>query len=123
VALAGVFLVYKERTTMSTILIIGIAFIGVVLVGWGDIGVGRDAIIGDLLSFLCVIAVVCYLVIGQNGVKRSSNWEYRFIFFLYAGISLTINNLLAGFAFIRYPPSECGIFFLIAILPTAAHLI
>src|SRR5699024_8547888 len=50
VALAGVFLVYKERTTLSTVLIIGISFIGVVLVGWGDIAVSRSAIIGDILS-------------------------------------------------------------------------
>src|SRR5690625_7334521 len=52
VALAGVFLVYKERTTLSTILIIGIAYICVVLVVWGVIVVGRDVIIGDMISLL-----------------------------------------------------------------------
>ena len=123
VALAGVFLVYKERTTLSTILIIGIAFIGVVLVGWGDIGVGRDAIIGDLLSFLCVVAVVCYLLIGQNAVKTISHWVYSFTVFLFAGLSLTVYNVIAGVAFIGYPPREWGIFLLLAIFPTVAHLI
>src|SRR5699024_3589883 len=88
VALAGGFLVYKERTTLSTILIICISFIGVVLVGWGDIGVGRTAIIGDVLSFLCVVAVVCYLLIGQNAVKKVSHWVYSFCVFFFAGLFL-----------------------------------
>lgn len=123
VALAGVFLVYKERTTLSTILIIGIAFIGVVLVGWGDVGVGKDAIIGDLLSFLSVIAVVCYLLIGQNAVKTISHWVYSFIVFLFAGLSLTLYNVGAGVALTGYPASEWGIFLLLAIFPTIAHLI
>jgi drug/metabolite transporter (DMT)-like permease len=123
VALAGVFLVYKERTTLSTILIISIAFIGVVLVGWGDIGISRNAIIGDLLSFLCVVAVVCYLLIGQNAVKMISNWVYSFTVFLFAGLSLTLFNLIAGIAMTGYPAKEWGIFLLLAIFPTVAHLI
>lgn len=123
VALAGVFLVYKERTTLSTILIIGISFIGVVLVGWGDIGLSRSAIIGDLLSFLCVVAVVCYLLIGQNAVKKISHWIYSFCVFLFAGFSLMVFNLMAGVPMIGYPPREWGIFLLLAIFPTIAHII
>lgn len=123
VALAGVFLIYKERTSLSTVLIIGVSFIGVVLVGWGDIGVSRSAIIGDLLSFLCVIAVVCYLLIGQNAVKQISHWVYSFCVFLFAGLTLTIFNLIAGVSMVGYPAREWGIFILLAIFPTVAHLI
>src|SRR5699024_9922623 len=57
-------LVFKEKTRLSTILIIGISFVGVVLVAWGDFSLSKSAIIGDFLSFLCVIAVVTYLLIG-----------------------------------------------------------
>lgn len=123
VALAGVFLVYKERTPLSTILIIGISFIGVVLVGWGDIGTSRAAIIGDLLSFLCVIAVVCYLLIGQNAVKQISHWIYSFCVFLFAGIALTLFNLAANIPMVGYSSREWGIFVLLAIFPTVAHVI
>lgn len=123
VALVGVFFVYKERTTLSTILIISISFVGVVLVGWGDIGLSKNAILGDLLSFLCVIAVVCYLLIGQNAVKKVSHWIYSFTVFFFAGLSLMLFNLLAGVAMIGYPPHEWGIFILLAIFPTIAHVI
>ncbi|MBU5468694.1 DMT family transporter [Virgibacillus sp. MSJ-26] len=123
VALAGGFLVYKERTTLSTILIICISFIGVVLVGWGDIGVGRTAIIGDVLSFLCVVAVVCYLLIGQNAVKKVSHWVYSFCVFFFAGLFLMIFNIIASVPMVGYPAREWGIFVLLAIFPTVAHLI
>lgn len=123
VALAGGFLVYKERTTLSTVLIICISFIGVVLVGWGDIGVGKTAIIGDILSFLCVVAVVCYLLIGQNAVKKVSHWVYSFCVFFFAGLSLMIFNLIAFVPMVGYPTREWGIFVLLAIFPTVAHLI
>lgn len=123
VAMAGAYLVYKERSSLSTIAIIGISFIGVVLVGWGDIGVSHSAIIGDLLSFLCVIAVVCYLLIGQNAVKRISHWIYSFTVFFFAGLSLMIFSFLTNVPMVGYPPREWGLFVLLAIFPTIAHII
>lgn len=123
VALAGVFLVFKEKTRLSTILIIGISFVGVVLVAWGDFSLSKSAIIGDFLSFLCVIAVVTYLLIGQRTVKTISHWIYSFSVFLFAGISLMIFNLFAGIPMMDYPAEEWGIFLLLAIFPTIAHLI
>src|SRR5699024_8243028 len=63
VAVVGGFLIYKERTSISTLLTIGISLIGVVVIGWGDFGLGSKAVlVGDLLSFLSVIAIVSYLL-------------------------------------------------------------
>lgn len=36
----------------------------------GDLGLSEQAIYGDILSFLSVIAVVGYLFIGQTTVKK-----------------------------------------------------
>ena len=47
----------------------GIAILGVMCIGWGDLGLSEQAIYGDILSFLSVIAVVGYLFIGQTTVK------------------------------------------------------
>ncbi|WP_327019728.1 hypothetical protein [Aeribacillus pallidus] len=82
VALLGGFLICKERTTISTLIAIVISIIGVVMVGWGDFGLNRQSvIIGDILSFLSVLAIVCYLLIGQNTVKLISHWIYSFCVF------------------------------------------
>ncbi|MDQ0273663.1 DMT family transporter [Cytobacillus purgationiresistens] len=124
IALLGGFLIYKERTNFSTILAIGISIIGVVMVGWGDFGhSNKSVIIGDILSFLSVIAIVGYLLIGQNNVKRISHWVYSFCVFLFAAISLNIYNLILDFPIIGYDSKEWGIFILLAIFPTIAHVI
>lgn len=123
VALVGGFILYKERTTKSALITMGIAIIGVMMIGWGDIGLSKQAILGDILSFLCVIAVVCYLLIGQNIVRKFSHWIYSFCVFVFAAIILGIYNLIAGMDLVGYETREWGIFLLLAIFPTIAHVI
>ncbi|WP_078427888.1 DMT family transporter [Alkalihalobacterium alkalinitrilicum] len=124
VALLGAFFFYKERMNMLLLWPIGISMIGVVMVGWGDFGHGSlSAMIGNLLSFLSVIAVVAYLLVGQSKVKEISHWIYSFSVFLFAGIALTIYNLLASVPMSGYEMREWGIFILLAIVPTIAHVI
>lgn len=124
VALIGGFFIYKERTSLSTIMLIGISIIGVVMVGWGDLGLSsKSAIIGDTLSFLSVLAVVCYLLIGQNVVRKVSHWAYSFCVFLFAALTLHIYNLFLGVPITGYDTREWKIFVLLAIFPTLAHVI
>lgn len=124
VALLGGFLFYKERVGLGTLVTIGVSCLGVAMIGWGDLGGhSRDAIIGDILSFLCVIAVVGYLLIGQNKVKHMSHWIYSFTVFFFAGFFLHIFNLTTSTSVTNYAPKEWGIFLLLAIFPTIAHVI
>lgn len=123
VSLAGGFLLYRERTTSSAIMTMGIAIIGAMMIGWGDIGLSKASLLGDLLSFLSVIAVVGYLLIGQSIVKKVSHWVYTSTVFLFAAMLLTIFNLSSGEAFTGYPPKEWGIFLLLAIVPSLSHVI
>ncbi|QCR33432.1 DMT family transporter [Lysinibacillus sp. SGAir0095] len=124
IALIGGYFLFKERTNVLTLLTIGISMIGVVMVGWGDFALNsKSVIIGDILSFLSVIAVVGYLLIGQNNVKKISHWIYSFCVFFFAAISLAIYNLLAGIPIGGYDTREWGIFLLLAIFPTIAHVI
>lgn len=124
VALLGGFLIYKEKTNLPTLIAIGISIIGIVMVGWGDFGHGsRSIIIGDILSFLSVIAMVGYLLIGQNKVKQISHWIYSFCVFFFAALTLNIYNLFVNVPIGGYDRREWGIFMLLAILPTIAHVI
>jgi drug/metabolite transporter (DMT)-like permease len=124
VAMAGGFLLYKERASKTVVLTICISILGVVMVGWGDFGLqSSTALIGDLLSFCSVIAVVAYLLIGQNNVKKVSHWIYSFCVFLSAAVWLNIYNLAAGIPIRGYNFDEWKIFILLAIFPTIAHVI
>ncbi|WP_102346393.1 DMT family transporter [Bacillus sp. Marseille-P3661] len=123
VALIGGFIIYKEKAKFSTLVTVGVSLVGVFLVGWGDYGLSKFVIIGDILSFLSVIAIVCYLLIGQSKVKTISHWIYSFCVFLFAGVSLTIYNLCTGTPISGYSSREWGLFLLLAIFPTIAHVI
>lgn len=123
VALIGGFILYKERTSKASLLFIGIAIIGAVMIGWGDLAISKQAIIGDILSFLSVVAVVGYLLIGQSIVRNVSHWIYSFSVFSFAAIFLIIYNVLTNVPLFQYETREWGIFLLLAIFPTVAHVI
>ncbi|MFJ7972083.1 DMT family transporter [Psychrobacillus sp. NPDC096389] len=123
IALVGGAILFKERTTTAALTTMGIAVVGAVMVGWGDFGLSKNAIIGDILSFLSVIAVVGYLLIGQNAVKKVSHWIYSFCVFGFAAIALVVYNLVTNVAMGGYDAKEWGIFVLLAIVPTISHVI
>lgn len=123
VSLVGGFFLFKERTTLSALMTMGIAIVGAMMIGWGDFGLSGDAIMGDLLSFFSVISVVGYLFIGQTIVKKVSHWLYSFCVFFSAAIILTIYNLSTGVELFAYPGKEWGIFLLLASVPTVSHVI
>ncbi|NGZ77649.1 DMT family transporter [Saccharibacillus alkalitolerans] len=123
VSLIAGFIFFKERTTRAAIFALAVATFGVMMIGWGDFGLSAQAIRGDLLSFLCVIAVVGYLFIGQNAVKKVSHWIYSFCVFLSAAVFLTLFNLATSQEFFAYPAKEWGVFALLAVVPTMSHII
>jgi drug/metabolite transporter (DMT)-like permease len=123
VSLVGGFFLFKESTSLSSLLTMGIAIVGATMIGWGDWAVSQDAITGDFLSFFSVIAVVGYLLIGQRVVKKVLHWIYSFCVFFIASIVLVIYNLCVGVDFGGYRAQEWGIFLLLAIVPTFSHVI
>ncbi|ABS21279.1 MULTISPECIES: DMT family transporter [Bacillus cereus group] len=123
VSLVGGFFLFKERTTYSAIITMGIAILGVMCIGWGDLGLSKKAILGDLLSFLSVIAVVGYLFIGQTTVKKVSHWIYSFTVFTFAGLFMAVYNIVMNVPFTGYSAWDWWIFLLLAIVPTASHMI
>ncbi|PEB52864.1 EamA family transporter [Bacillus pseudomycoides] len=123
ISLIGGFFLFKERTTYSAVVTMGIAILGVMCIGWGDLGLSEQAIIGDILSFLSVIAVVGYLFIGQTTVKKVSHWIYSFTVFAFAGIFIAIYNVVMSVPFTGYSTWDWWIFILLAMVPTASHMI
>ncbi|MEH7464686.1 DMT family transporter [Bacillus thuringiensis] len=123
VSLIGGFFLFKERTTLMALATMGIAIIGVGCIGWGDLGLSREAILGDILSFLSVIAVVGYLFIGQTTVKKVSHWIYSFTVFTFAALFLSIYNMMLQIPFTGYSSWDWTVFFLLATVPTVSQMI
>ncbi|MGE6632194.1 DMT family transporter [Bacillus sp. NPDC077027] len=123
ISLLGGYLLYRERTSLPAVMTMCAAIVGAFMIGWGDVGHSQEAIVGDVLSFLSVIAVVCYLLIGQQAVKKISHWIYSFCVFGFAGLFLVLFNLLQQSHLAGYSEKEWLIFLLLAIIPTMSHVI
>lgn len=109
---------FKYRISRNAILSIGVALIGIVIIGWGDFAISEQALYGDLLSVLGTIAVVFNMLLGQDLRQRVSSYVYNFAVFLIAGICLGLYNLANGVALTGYSGNEWVIFLLMAIVPT-----
>lgn len=114
----GAYIFYKERSISSAILGLAIAIFGVVLIGWGDIGLSADNLKGDLLSVGGTAAVAAHMLIGQKLVSRMPSYLYSLIVFISAVLVFAVYNLLADIPFFAYPSKEWGIFVLLAVVPT-----
>lgn len=123
IALIGGLIFFKEKMKLSTVLTLGVAFIGVLIVGGGNLGLGQEVLLGNLLSLFSVFSVVFYLLIGQGNVKSMNHWVYSFIVFFFAGLSMTIFNIIGNIPMTGYTANDWIVFLLLAIFPTGAHII
>jgi drug/metabolite transporter (DMT)-like permease len=123
IALVGGVLFFKEKVHIRTVVAMGIAFVGVAIVGGGSLEGGNRALLGNILSFVAVVSVVLYLMIGQRNVKSINHWVYSFLVFLVAGLSVAVFNLMSGFSFAGYSTNDWLVFIALAIFPTGAHII
>lgn len=123
IALIGGLIFFKEKIDIRLLIAMLIAFIGVVIVGGGNLDLGQGVLLGNFLSFLAVIFIVCYLLIGQRNVKSVNHWIYSFLVFLVAGVTMMIFNLIGNVPLIGYTANDWIVFILLAIFPSAAHII
>ncbi|MBY7141521.1 DMT family transporter [Virgibacillus sp. NKC19-3] len=123
IALFGGFIFFKEKIHIRTLITIGIAFIGVVIVGGGNVNLGQGVLLGNILSLLAVFSVVFYLFIGQKNVKYVNHWIYSFLVFLIAGLTLLVYNVIGNIPVTGYTANDWGVFLLLALFPSAAHII
>jgi len=124
VAMIAAYLIYKERITRAVVISVFISFTGVLIISWGDFSfTNMSAFSGNILSFLSVVAVVCYFMIGQRSVRNLKHWVYSFIVFTVAGLFLLVFNLITREELMSYPPREWLLFLMLAIFPTIAHVI
>ncbi|SFF17036.1 Permease of the drug/metabolite transporter (DMT) superfamily [Bacillus sp. OV194] len=116
--LIGAFFLFKERTTAASLAGMGVAICGAVLIGWGDVGISPENLLGDVLSFLGTLAVAVHMLIGQHLLRRIPSYFYSLSVFVSAIAVFALYNLGAGIAMAGYSKHDWTVFFLLAIVPT-----
>ncbi|GGG00833.1 multidrug transporter [Paenibacillus albidus] len=114
----GSYFIFRERAGMLSVLCLLTALLGSVIIAWGDIGVSKEALIGDGLSLIGTILVSAYMLVGQKlSQKIDANFYSVLVFFL-GGSVLLVTSMLNGFSLTNYDSSDWTYFLLLAIVPT-----
>jgi drug/metabolite transporter (DMT)-like permease len=116
--MAGAYFAFREKTSKPAIIGMLVAITGAVMIGWGDIGISKQHIQGDILSILGTIVVAVHMLIGQKLLKTIPAAIYSFSVFLSAVIVFSVYNTLLHIPMTGYSDKDWGIFLLLAIVPT-----
>ncbi|TCZ80977.1 DMT family transporter [Paenibacillus albiflavus] len=118
VVMVGSYFVFRHKTSFSAIMAMLVAILGAMMIGWGDFRFAGDAWIGDVLSFLSMVAVAIHMILGKSLRTHMSAFVYSWWVFLIGGLLLLIYNLIIGYSIFQYDANEWLLFLLLAIIPT-----
>jgi len=107
----------KERLGLNLILGIGLSVIGSALIGYGDMALSEEALIGDGLALLGALTASGYFLVGRKMRKNQDLLAYVFPVYSTAGLVLIIFSLFFQKPFFGYSSSTYVFLFLLAIVP------
>lgn len=94
-----------------------VATAGAVWIGWGDLGVGEGAFVGDLLAALAAFFAALYFIAGRRLRLRLGLWSYVAPVYLLAALFTGISMWLRGVPAVGYSPVTWALFAGMAIGP------
>jgi len=113
----GASLFLKEHLGPRLILGIFLSVLGGGLIGYGDIALSKEALIGDGMALLGAAAASGYLLVGRKMRQDQELIQYIFPVYSTAGLVLIILSFLFQKPFFGYSPSIYLLFFLLALVP------
>jgi len=116
VAVASTFIL-RERISLALLVSILMAVVGGTIIGWGDLGKGRDQLYGDFLSLLGAVMATGYLLVGRRVRQKVSLTTYITLVYGGAALFLILLAFFKGDAFFGYAPKDYLLFLLLAVGP------
>lgn len=106
-----------ERVTRRTVVGVGLALGGAVLISGGDFGVSARAAFGDLLALGGAVAAAGYFLAGRRLRVRISLTTYTGVAYTTTAAILAVAVAVSGTPFLGYEPGVWGLFLLMALVP------
>lgn len=113
----GAWLFLGERLGLKLMMGIVLSVVGSGLVGYGDMAVSKEALIGDGLALLGALTASGYLMVGRKMRKGQDLLSYIFPVYSTAGLVLVILSLVFRKPFFGYSPPTYLLFLLLALVP------
>ncbi|WP_110113700.1 DMT family transporter [Bacillus sp. CGMCC 1.16541] len=117
-AVVGAYLFFKEKVSLVEGICILLAIAGSFVIGWGDLLISGQALLGDALALLACLFITVYLLCGQRVRDSISLITYTFIVYSVSTITLFLYVLLTKESLIPSYQHEWTYFILLAIFPT-----
>ncbi|WP_336780065.1 DMT family transporter [Paenibacillus illinoisensis] len=114
----GSYFMFRERNSMLTIFCLIAALIGSIIIAWGDLGISREAVLGDGLSLLGTILVSVYMLAGQKVSRKIDSNLYSVLVFFLGGTVMLVYCLFNQIPLVGYRSSDWTYFLLLAVIPT-----
>ncbi len=113
----GAWFFLKEPLGLNLISGIVLAVLGSGLIGYGDMAISKEALMGDGLALLGAITASGYFLVGRKMRKSQDLLSYIFPVYSTAGLVLIILSLVFHKPFFGYSASTYLFLFLLALIP------
>jgi len=113
----GSWLFLKERLDFNLILGIILSVLGSGLIGYGDIALSKEALMGDGLAILGALSASGYFLVGRKMRRNQDLLSYIFPVYSTAGLILIGLSLSFQKPFFGYSSSTYLFLFLLALIP------
>ena len=113
----GFWLFLKEKLSGKAVAIIGVTFLGSVLIAWAD-SASNAHLYGDILSLLSAVAVAVYMLIGRVVRKDASTTVYTYLVYSACAAVLVVTCFVQGQGLLDYGISAVIVGLLLAIFST-----
>lgn len=106
-----------ERINRGTLLGMTIAFIGTVVIAWGDAGIGDATLFGDILALVGAIMLGIYILAGRKLRQELDLVSYVTPVYFFSALVLVFMGFITGSHMGPYPNYEYILFLAIALVP------
>lgn len=107
----------RERITLVAGAGVGIALLGMVVIGLSDLTVSPESLLGDILALIGMFALAAYLLSGRRIRQKTSVLPYVTVVYGVATICLFAGCFLFNVKLYPYPQNEWILFLALAIVP------
>jgi len=108
----------KERVSRAVMAAVTVALVGSIIIGGGDLQVGRHSLIGDGLALAGGFLAAAYMITGRTVRRKLPLLPYVFLVYSTAAVLLGIGCLVTGTQMWGYPGETFLWLILLALIPT-----
>jgi drug/metabolite transporter (DMT)-like permease len=107
----------KERISIAAGAGVGIALVGMIIIGSSDFTVSQESLYGDFLALVGMFALAAYLLSGRRLRQKTPVLPYVTVVYGVATIALFIGCFMFSVPLFPYPVEEWVLFLALAIIP------